>query len=68
MEKRGPKRNQKCTLARRGKAKRGRKDEDGDNLIVENMVLLREKELERQGPSLEELQMTESYGSGQSRR
>lgn len=43
-----------CTQARKTKAKIEREDENDNNLIAENMVLLREKELERQGLRLEE--------------
>lgn len=69
MGKRGPKRIQNCILTRKSKVKRGREIEDRYDLIAENMVLLREKGLESQGPSLSELQMKRvAYGSEQSLR
>lgn len=48
LDKKVPRRNQKNILARKGKAKNGRENEVGDNLIAENVMPLRKKELERQ--------------------
>lgn len=58
LDKKVHRRNQKNILARKGKAKRGREDEVGDNLIAENMVLLRKKGIRK--ASSEELKMAES--------
>ena len=47
LDKKVPRRNQKYILARKGKAKNGRENEVGDNLIAENVMLLRKKGIKR---------------------
>lgn len=58
MDKRGPERNPKCTLARKGEAKKRERRERWWK--CNSRKHWKEKELERQGPSLEELQTTET--------